>query len=152
MQNNTRRESRGEGLAEGLLVDELGGLGGHRGRAIADGLVELMGAARLELVVHAMEPVIRVSCLGVGERHQRDAETFGILCGQVTGGIRHQVELCGHEGTPSYETGGIGMRFANALQWYCRRRRRQPKQVVPNARTIVPSHSAHAKSQGGRRI
>ena len=91
-----RGHARLVGLAEGLVVLELGGLGGHGAGAAADGVVELVGAAGLEEVVVAGKAAVGAIRLDVVERQDANV-LLGCLGGrEVAGGVTHDVALCCH--------------------------------------------------------
>ena len=75
------------------LEHHLGGLRGHGGGALADGPVELVGTARLEQVVLAMQATIGPAGLGVGEGQAPDIHPFCILSREIAGRIRHENKL-----------------------------------------------------------
>ena len=90
------RHARLVGGLERLVKLELGGLRGHGHGSVADGVIELMGAARLEEVIVATEAAVGLVGLDVVEGEDGDVALLRLLGGEVAGGVTHDVALYGH--------------------------------------------------------
>ena len=92
-------DARLVGGLEGLVVLELGRLRSHGHGAVADRVVELVGAARLEEVVVARKAAVGLICLDVVERQDGHAALRRLFGGEVARGVAHDVALYGQFGS-----------------------------------------------------
>ena len=81
---------------EGLVVLELRGLRGHGAGATSDGVVEFVGAPRLEEVVVPGEAAVGLSGLHVVEGNDAHAKLAGALGREVARGVAHDLADDGH--------------------------------------------------------
>ena len=81
---------------EGLVVLELGRLRGHGAGTAADGVVEFVGAPRLEEVIVPGEADVGLSGLHIVEGNDAHAKLAGALGREVACGVAHDLADDGH--------------------------------------------------------